>query len=59
MARKLVSDSAGAGPSDVAAVEGDLALFGRVATILDQARAGVVRAVNHQMVVADWLIGCY
>ncbi len=32
-------------------------LFGRVASILDQARAGVVRAVNSQMVQAYWLIG--
>lgn len=33
------------------------ALFGRVATILDQARGNVVRAVNTQMVWAYWLIG--
>jgi predicted nuclease of restriction endonuclease-like (RecB) superfamily len=32
-------------------------LFVRVASILDQARAGVVRAVNSQMVQAYWLIG--
>ncbi|MDW7733338.1 MAG: PDDEXK nuclease domain-containing protein [Methanolobus sp.] len=32
-------------------------LFDRVATILDQARAGVVRSVNNQMVIAYWLIG--
>ena len=32
-------------------------LFGRVATILDQARGNVVRAVNTQMVLAYWLIG--
>ena len=36
---------------------GDDALFGRVASILEQARANVVRAVNHNMVVAYWLIG--
>lgn len=36
---------------------GDDALFGRVATILEQARANVVRAVNHHMVLAYWLIG--
>jgi predicted nuclease of restriction endonuclease-like (RecB) superfamily len=32
-------------------------LFERVADILDQARANVVRAVNSQMVLAYWLIG--
>jgi len=35
----------------------DDALFGRVASILEQARGNVVRAVNHNMVVAYWLIG--
>ncbi len=35
----------------------DDALFGRVASILEQARVNVVRAVNHNMVVAYWLIG--
>ena len=35
----------------------DDALFGRVATILEQSRANVVRAVNHHMVLAYWLIG--
>lgn len=33
------------------------ALFGRVVTILEQARGQVVRAVNTQMVHAYWLIG--
>jgi len=33
------------------------ALFGRVASILDQARGNVVRAVNTNMVLAYWLIG--
>lgn len=33
------------------------ALFGRVVSILDHARANVVRAVNSQMVLAYWLIG--
>ncbi len=33
------------------------ALFDRVATILDQARGNVVRAVNTNMVLAYWLIG--
>ena len=32
-------------------------LFGRVATILGQARGNVVRAVNTNMVTAYWLIG--
>ncbi len=35
----------------------DDALFGRVASILEQARGNVVRAVNHNMVVAYWSIG--
>ncbi len=42
--------------SNVAAKQPD-ALFGRVATILDQARGNVLRAVNTQMVLAYWLIG--
>jgi len=33
------------------------ALMDRVVTILDQARANVVRAVNSNMVIAYWLIG--
>ena len=33
------------------------ALFGRVVSILDQARGNVVRAVNSHMVLAYWLIG--
>ena len=33
------------------------ALFDRVASILDQARKNVVRAVNTNMVLAYWLIG--
>lgn len=36
---------------------GDEALFDRVASILEQARANVVRAVNSNMVLAYWLIG--
>jgi predicted NBD/HSP70 family sugar kinase len=32
-------------------------LFDRVAFILDQARANVVRSVNNQMLIAYWLIG--
>ena len=32
-------------------------LFDRVASILDQARANVVRSVDNQMVIAYWLIG--
>lgn len=33
------------------------ALFDRVASILDAARGSIVRAVNHRMVLAYWLIG--
>jgi len=32
-------------------------LFDRVASILNQARANVVRSVNNQMVIAYWLTG--
>ncbi|MDX9976039.1 MAG: DUF1016 N-terminal domain-containing protein [FCB group bacterium] len=32
-------------------------LFDRVATILEEARASIVRTVNSRMVVAYWLIG--
>ena len=39
---------------DIPPVDG---LFERVASILDEARSGVVRAVNHRMVIAYWLIG--
>jgi predicted nuclease of restriction endonuclease-like (RecB) superfamily len=35
----------------------DDALFGRVVSILEQARGNVVRAVNTNMVLAYWLIG--
>jgi len=35
----------------------DTALFDRVASILEQARGNVVRAVNTNMVLAYWLIG--
>ena len=35
----------------------DLVLFDRVVSILDQARANVVQAVNTNMVLAYWLIG--
>jgi len=38
-------------------VNGSDELFGRVAVILDQARGNAVRAINHNMVVAYWLIG--
>jgi len=40
-----------------ASAAGNDALFDRVATILEQARANVVRAVNSNMVLAYWLIG--
>ena len=35
----------------------DSPLFDRVATILEQARANVVRIVNSEMVIAYWLVG--
>ncbi len=35
----------------------DELLFSRVATILEQARGNVLRAVNSNMVIAYWLIG--
>jgi len=38
-------------------LSGDHALFDRVASILEQARGSVVRAVNTNMVMAYWLIG--
>jgi len=38
-------------------VEPPDALFGRVVSILEQARGNVVRAVNSNMVLAYWLIG--
>jgi hypothetical protein len=34
----------------------DSPLFDRVATILEQARANVVRSVNSEMVIAHWLV---
>jgi predicted nuclease of restriction endonuclease-like (RecB) superfamily len=40
-----------------ATATGEDALFDRVAAILEQARANVVRAVNSNMVLAYWLIG--
>ncbi|MCC7438560.1 MAG: DUF1016 family protein [Armatimonadetes bacterium] len=40
--------------TDAPAADG---LFGRVVSILEQARGNVVRAVNTQMVLAYWLIG--
>ncbi|MEA1865339.1 MAG: DUF1016 N-terminal domain-containing protein, partial [Euryarchaeota archaeon] len=35
----------------------DAPLFDRVVTILEQARANVVRSVNSEMVIAYWLVG--
>ena len=57
MNKQLKGSSAVVKPADAAVVSPDEELFGRVATILDHARVGVVRAVNHHMVVAYWLIG--
>jgi predicted nuclease of restriction endonuclease-like (RecB) superfamily len=45
------------GRSELAPVAEPSPLFDRVASILDEARANVVRAVNSQMVLAYWLIG--
>lgn len=39
-------------------MEPNAPLFDRVVSVLDQARGNVVRAVNSNMVVAYWLIGC-
>lgn len=44
-------------PEETASAETPDALFGRVISILDQARGNVVRAVNTNMVVSYWLIG--
>ena len=44
-------------PKPKAAAPKPDALFDRVATILEQARGNVVRAVNTNMVLAYWLIG--
>ncbi len=44
-------------PKRKIAVKKPDALFERVASILEQARGNVVRAVNTQMVLAYWLIG--
>ena len=41
---------------DIPAVRPDV-LFGRIVTILEEARGSVVRAVNTGMVSAYWLIG--
>jgi len=43
-------------PNKDSIVEPD-ALFGRIVSILEQARGNVIRAVNTNMVVAYWLIG--
>jgi len=44
------------GKHDMIKVEGKQ-LFDRIVSILEQARANVVRAVNTNMVLANWLIG--
>ena len=43
------------GPADLRTAGDDL--FDRVVSILEQARANVVRSVNNNMVIAYWLIG--
>ena len=44
-------------PKQKAAAKDPGALFGRIVSILEQARGNVVRAVNTNMVLAYWLIG--
>lgn len=44
-------------PAQINAQEPPEALFGRIVSILEQARGNVVRAVNSNMVWAYWLIG--
>lgn len=44
-------------PKRKIAAKNPAALFGRVVSILEQARGNVVRAVNTNMVLAYWLIG--
>lgn len=44
-------------PKRVIPAEQPVALFGRVVSILEQARGNVVRAVNTNMVLAYWFIG--
>lgn len=51
------SDESASGPGVLLETGAPDALFGRVASILEQARGNVVRAVNHNMVVAYWHIG--
>ena len=36
---------------------GEATLNGQVVTILERARANVVRSINSQMVIAYWLMG--
>ena len=51
------AESAQPTPGSLINVSGD-GLMDRVVSILEQARANVVRAVNSNMVIAYWLIGC-
>lgn len=58
MMKKSEFDESVAGAAPVASgLPPDDALFSRVSAILDQAHKNVVRAVNHNMVTAYWLIG--
>ena len=44
-------------PAQTSVVATPVTLFDRVVRILEQARANVVRAVNSEMVLANWLVG--
>lgn len=55
--RKAAAKSKRHIPSGELTVSPALPLFDRVATILENARSTAVRAVNRQMVIANWLIG--
>ena len=60
MPAKKKSPARGAAPQASAKAQPgspEVALFDRVAEIIDQARSNVVRAVNSNMVLAYWLIG--
>jgi len=52
--RRSSASASSALPAELDEVAG---LFGRVVTILDQARASVVRSVNNHMVLAYWHTG--
>lgn len=55
--RKATAKPKGQPMSDPLSVSPAASLFNRVATILENARSGAVRAVNGTMVIAYWMIG--